>query len=75
MFPSLEVNVEEELKRYKEFAERIRPLAVETVGYLHAALKNGVKILVEGANAAMLDIDFGKLTYCLCIFDFLVYIL
>lgn len=63
MFPSLEVNVQEELKRYKEFAERIRPLAVETVGYLHAALKDGVKILVEGANAAMLDIDFGTYPY------------
>lgn len=63
MFPSLEVNVEEELKRYKEFAERIRPLAVETVGYLHTALKGGKKILVEGANAAMLDIDFGTYPY------------
>ena len=59
MFPNLCVNIEEELCRYKSFAERIRPLVVETVSYLHSALRAGKNILVEGANAAMLDIDFG----------------
>lgn len=60
MFPQLEVNVEEELLRYKELAEKIRPYVAETVSYLHNALRSGKKVLVEGANAAMLDIDFGK---------------
>ena len=27
---------------------------------MHEAVRDGKKILVEGANAAMLDIDFGK---------------
>lgn len=35
----------------------------ETVHYLHQALKDGKKVLVEGANAAMLDIDFGTYPY------------
>lgn len=35
----------------------------ETVQYLHQALKDGKKVLVEGANAAMLDIDFGTYPY------------
>jgi adenylosuccinate synthase len=60
MFPSLEVNTEEELKKYEYYANELRPLVVETVGYLHSALKEGKRILVEGANAAMLDIDFGN---------------
>lgn len=60
MFPSLEVDAEEELKQYEFYANELRPLVVETVGYLHSALKEGKRILVEGANAAMLDIDFGN---------------
>ncbi|XP_063231514.1 adenylosuccinate synthetase [Bacillus rossius redtenbacheri] len=63
MFPALQVNVEAELTRYKAFAERIRPHVVDTVSYLHSALKRGQKVLVEGANAAMLDIDFGTYPY------------
>ncbi|KMQ89186.1 adenylosuccinate synthetase-like protein [Lasius niger] len=63
MFPALHVDVKAELERYKEYAERIRPYVKETVQYLHQALKDGKKVLVEGANAAMLDIDFGTYPY------------
>lgn len=45
------------------YADRIRPLVKETVNYLHRAVKEGKKILVEGANAALLDIDFGTYPY------------
>jgi len=62
-FKSLEVNKEKELERYKNFAEEIRPLVIETVSFLHQNLKEGKHILVEGANAAMLDIDFGTYPY------------
>lgn len=60
MFPSLQVDTEEELKKYEYYANELRPLVIETVGYLHSALKEGKRILIEGANAAMLDIDFGN---------------
>lgn len=63
IFPDLEVDVEVELKRYADYADRIRPLVVETVSYINSALRQGKKILVEGANAAMLDIDFGTYPY------------
>ncbi|KDR10573.1 adenylosuccinate synthetase isoform X2 [Zootermopsis nevadensis] len=63
MFPDLQVDVEAELVRYKAFVERIRPYVVESVSYLHSALWSGQKVLVEGANAAMLDIDFGTYPY------------
>lgn len=32
----------------------------DTILFLHKALQSGQTVLVEGANAAMLDIDFGK---------------
>lgn len=47
--------------RYKVYAEKLRPLVKDTITYLHNALKEGRSILVEGANAAMLDIDFGMI--------------
>lgn len=61
MFPALVVDVDAELAKYQKYAERIRPFVKETVSYLDKCLRDGKKILVEGANAAMLDIDFGKL--------------
>ncbi|XP_066992850.1 adenylosuccinate synthetase [Anabrus simplex] len=63
MFPELKVDVQSELTRYKGYAERIRPYVIETVSFLHTALRAGKRVLVEGANAAMLDIDFGTYPY------------
>lgn len=60
MFPSLEVDIEEELSRYEKYATKIRPLVYDTVSFLDKKINEGKKVLVEGANAAMLDIDFGK---------------
>ncbi|CAH0690309.1 unnamed protein product [Spodoptera exigua] len=63
MFPTLEVDIDAELARYREYAEKIRPMVRDTVSYLHKAIGEGKKVLVEGANAAMLDIDFGTYPY------------
>ncbi|XP_012868269.1 PREDICTED: adenylosuccinate synthetase isozyme 1 [Dipodomys ordii] len=60
MFPTLEIDVEGQLKRLKGFAERIRPMVRDGVYFMYEALHGPPKkILVEGANAALLDIDFG----------------
>ncbi|XP_071368804.1 adenylosuccinate synthetase isozyme 1 A-like [Centroberyx affinis] len=60
MFPSLQVDVEAQLKELQEYAERIRPMVRDGVYFLFEALHGPPKsILVEGANAALLDIDFG----------------
>jgi adenylosuccinate synthase len=42
-----------------EIAERMRPYIKDTVTYLNDAIKKGQKILFEGAQGTMLDIDFG----------------
>ncbi|EKM54937.1 uncharacterized protein PHACADRAFT_255169 [Phanerochaete carnosa HHB-10118-sp] len=54
-----EYDTEGEIVRYKALAERLRPYVVDSVIYIHEAIGEGKKILVEGANALMLDIDFG----------------
>lgn len=41
------------------FAAELQPLVVDTVQFLNKAIAERKKIVVEGANAAMLDIDFG----------------
>uniref|UniRef100_A0A671NXI6 Adenylosuccinate synthetase n=1 Tax=Sinocyclocheilus anshuiensis TaxID=1608454 RepID=A0A671NXI6_9TELE len=60
MYPALKVDVESELKKLKDYAERIRPLIRDGVYFMYDAIHGPPKkILVEGANAALLDIDFG----------------
>lgn len=54
-----EYDTEGEIARYKAFAERLRPYVVDGVSFIHAALAANRRVLVEGANALMLDIDFG----------------
>ncbi|KAK7503763.1 hypothetical protein BaRGS_00004886 [Batillaria attramentaria] len=63
IFPDLEVDVEAELKKYKELRERVRPLVRETVSYLHKSIEAGKSILIEGAQSTILDIDFGLYPY------------
>ncbi|KAK4874211.1 hypothetical protein RN001_013571 [Aquatica leii] len=63
MFPTLVVDVEAELNKYKNYAEALRPYVTETVHFLSKCIKENKSIVVEGANAALLDIDFGTYPY------------
>jgi len=47
------------LEKYKEYAERIKPHVAETSLILHHAIRAGKRILFEGAQGTLLDIDFG----------------
>ena len=58
-----ESSVKEELNRYRNYVEEIRPCVKDTIPFMYENLKQGKKMLVEGANAAMLDIDFGTYPY------------
>ncbi len=44
---------------YLEMAERLRPFVRDTTRYLNDAIRQGKRLLFEGAQATMLDIDFG----------------
>uniref|UniRef100_A0A671S6M7 Adenylosuccinate synthetase n=1 Tax=Sinocyclocheilus anshuiensis TaxID=1608454 RepID=A0A671S6M7_9TELE len=59
-YPNLNIDIDAELEQLKGYAERLRPLVTDGVYFMHKALNGpSKKILVEGANAALLDIDFG----------------
>jgi len=55
----VDVDVDAEIERYRQLADRIRPFVTETVSLMHGYLNSGKRVLVEGANASMLDLDFG----------------
>eukprot|EP01088_Endostelium_zonatum_P017588 TRINITY_DN525_c0_g1_i1.p1 TRINITY_DN525_c0_g1~~TRINITY_DN525_c0_g1_i1.p1 ORF type:complete len:456 (+),score=116.55 TRINITY_DN525_c0_g1_i1:11-1378(+) len=65
-FPSIlsKIDVKKEVDRYlNELFPKIKPMIVDSVEYVNREYKNGKRIMVEGANATMLDIDFGTYPY------------
>ncbi|PAV59258.1 hypothetical protein WR25_09900 [Diploscapter pachys] len=64
-FPSIDVDLEAELAKFKVHREKLKELDLvgDTVGFIHKMRKEGKAILVEGANGALLDIDFGTYPY------------
>lgn len=48
------------LEEYREYAEILKPYVCDTTSMLHKALKTDKNILCEGAQATLLDIDFGS---------------
>lgn len=54
------VDLQKTLEDYKKYAEILKPHITDTITLLHNALENGKKILCEGAQASLLDIDFGS---------------
>jgi adenylosuccinate synthase len=49
----------EEVEKYKRYADRLEPYIADTVHVMNEAITQKKKILVEGGQATMLDIDFG----------------
>lgn len=62
-YPGLDIDVEQELAYYHEIRNQILPLITDTVQYCNQAVQEGQKILIEGANATMIDLDFGTYPY------------
>lgn len=62
-YGDFDYDYEEELARFKQYKEQLKPFVVDSVVFMHNAIKANKKILVEGANALMLDIDFGTYPY------------
>ncbi|MBR4382237.1 MAG: adenylosuccinate synthase [Selenomonadaceae bacterium] len=57
------LDAEEIIREYETYAERIRPLVCDTISLLNKQVDEGKKILFEGAQATMLDIDYGTYPY------------
>jgi len=55
----LEYDVDEEIQRFKGYRTELQQYVVDAVPLMADAQNKGVKILIEGAQALMLDINFG----------------
>jgi len=53
------IDVEQSYLEYQEIANRIKPYVTDTIELLNEEVKQGKKLLFEGAQGALLDIDFG----------------
>ena len=56
-------DVEAEIDYYKNLLPQIRPYIKDTALYLNRAVEKGKKLLMEGANGTLLDIDHGTYPY------------
>ena len=54
-----ELKVDEIIKSYLEFDEKIDQYIKDVPSFLNQAIKEGKSILLEGAQGALLDVDFG----------------
>eukprot|EP00596_Hydrurales_sp_CCMP1899_P003787 CAMPEP_0119041920 /NCGR_PEP_ID=MMETSP1177-20130426/14210_1 /TAXON_ID=2985 /ORGANISM="Ochromonas sp, Strain CCMP1899" /LENGTH=470 /DNA_ID=CAMNT_0007008347 /DNA_START=76 /DNA_END=1485 /DNA_ORIENTATION=- len=61
--PGFIIDVEKELAYYTSIREEILEMTIDTIEYSNAAIKDGKRILIEGANATMIDLDFGTFPY------------
>lgn len=57
------LDYDEILKEYEGYAERLRPYVCDTIALLNDELAAGKKIMFEGAQATMLDVDYGTYPY------------
>lgn len=47
------------VKEYREYAEKLRPFVTDTIHLVNQAINSGSRMLFEGAQGTMLDIDHG----------------
>ena len=59
----LQYDPEEEIKRFDEYRETLKPFVVDQVPLIESIVKGNLPILVEGSQATMLDIDAGTYPY------------
>ena len=57
------IDLEKTVNEYKEYVKILKPYITDTITLIHDLLDNGKKILCEGAQATLLDIDFGSYPY------------
>jgi adenylosuccinate synthase len=50
-------------EEYRAYAQRLRPFVADTTAYLLDAVEAGKKVLFEGAQGSLLDIDHGTFPY------------
>ncbi|KAJ4386882.1 Adenylosuccinate synthase [Gnomoniopsis smithogilvyi] len=59
----LKYDVEEEINRFKEYRPKLATHIVDAVAFMQDAQAKNAKILVEGSQALLLDLDYGTYPY------------
>ncbi|KAK7416366.1 Adenylosuccinate synthase [Neonectria magnoliae] len=59
----LKYDVEDELKRFEEYRTQLPKYTIDAVSLMKQAQDSDTPVLIEGANALMLDIDYGTYPY------------
>jgi adenylosuccinate synthase len=59
VYGETKIDVDAIIAEYQEFDKRIDEYITDTTLYLHQALKAGKRVIAEGAQGAMLDVDHG----------------
>lgn len=59
LYNSAQLDIDDIVKEYCKFDELIRPFVADVSIMLYEAIKKGKKVLVEGAQGALLDVDHG----------------
>jgi len=63
VYETEELDVDKIISEYVEFDEKIDEFITDTSYYLNNALREGKRILAEGAQGALLDVDHGTYPY------------
>lgn len=57
------IDVDALINEYQEFDRQIDEYVTDTALYLHGALQEGKRVIAEGAQGALLDVDHGTYPY------------
>lgn len=63
VYEGKELNFNEVYEAYVKYGERIKPYVTDTSVKVYDSIKAGKKVLFEGAQGTLLDIDFGSYPY------------
>ncbi|KAF7545852.1 hypothetical protein G7Z17_g8868 [Cylindrodendrum hubeiense] len=55
-----EYDIKAELARFDEYRVTLKKYVVDGVSFMRSAQQSNTKIVIEGANALMLDVDYGS---------------
>jgi len=57
--PNSDTDLEAVVQQYAEFGEKLRPFIIDSSLFINKAIDAGKKIIMEGAQGTMLDVDHG----------------
>jgi adenylosuccinate synthase len=63
IYNTLPMDASEIVGEYMKFAERMKPYVADTTALLHESIGQGQHVLLEGAQATLLDLDHGTYPY------------